>query len=605
MDELKDRLYYPLNVFYKSVTGAIKENEKVTFRIKGGFSSVCFVCHKDGEIDKYFTMESHNEFFEISIDFSVGIYWYCFKADDRFIGCGEDFCGVISECPEYYLLSVYASDFRVPDILKGGIIYQIFPDRFNRSKDFRSENFDKFIHKDVTEDPFFLPNENGEVLNNDFYGGNLKGITEKLSYLKTLNVSAIYLNPIFKAFSNHRYDTGDYMQIDPLLGDENDFKDLILQANKYGIVVIIDGVFNHVGADSIYFNKYGNYKTVGAYQSKDSRYYEWFNFFDYPDGYESWWGIKTLPQVNENNADYREYICGRKGVIRKYFDMGVKGVRLDVVDELPDDFVKEIRKAVKSADENAIVIGEVWEDASVKIAYDVRREYFLGAELDSVMNYPLKNAILDFAKYGDANGLSRVVKTIVDRYPKAVIDTLMNILSTHDTARLFSALSDENALGKSKSEMAKIVVNDRETAISRLKVAVLLQYTLMGVPSVYYGDEAGAEGFFDPLNRRFFPWENINKEINAFYVKLGKIRRKYDAFIDGEFNELYKGNGFYAFTRTGKTSEILVVANVKDKIFDITFDGELEDLISGIKYKDKISAGKNFIAILKKTVLNS
>ena len=593
----------PLNKFYKSVRGAIKEGKKVTLRVKGDFFSVDFVWHKDGENDKILPMEKVDNYFETTLDFPVGIFWYAFRVNrDKYIGCDSNITGIITDFPDYFQLSVYSRNYNVPFLLNGGIIYQIFPDRFNRSSDFDiNKNFGRFIHADTKDDPIFMPNENGKVLNNDFFGGNIKGITEKLDYLKTLNVTAIYLNPVFKAFSNHRYDTGDFMEIDPLLGTERDFRELINKAKEKGISIIIDGVFNHVGADSLYFNKYGTYKVTGAYQSESSKYYRWFNFIDYPDEYESWWGIDTLPQVNEKNADYVDFICGNNGVLQKYFNMGVGGIRLDVVDELPDEFVKKIRERVKKIDRNNVIIGEVWEDASNKTSYGVRREYFLGHELDSVMNYPLKNAIIDFVKSGDPNGLSRTVRTIIDHYPKNVCDTLMNILSTHDTARILSAVSDEEYAGKSKTELSKLTVKDKETAKFRLKAAVLLQYSLFGVPCIYYGDEAGADGFFDPLNRRFFSWDDIDTEIFDFYKKMGEIRKSMGVFSSGEFRELYKGYGFYSFIREDKNEDVLIIVNVKNKEYCVKFSGEITEILTGITYRNQINVQKNFIGIFKKS----
>ena len=596
-------IYNPIDKFYKSITGAVKERKNIVFRIKGDFENVDFVCHKDGEKPFYLPMKKRGGTFEVSASFSVGLYWYRFDLKNgRFIGADENLNGVITENPVDFQLSVYAEDYSAPSWLKGGIIYQIFPDRFYRSCGAPLTSDGRFIHKNTSEAPFFLPNGKGKVLNNDFYGGNLKGIIEKLPYLKSLNVSAIYLNPIFKAYSNHRYDTGDFFNIDPMLGDENDLKELVDTAKKFGINIILDGVFNHVGVDSVYFNKYGHYSSVGAYQSKDSEYYSWFDFTDYPDEYKSWWGVKILPAVNKENASYINFICGDNGVLRHYLGLGVKGYRLDVVDELPQNFVRCIRKSVKSKDKNAVIIGEVWEDASNKISYGKRREYFLGNELDSVMNYPLKNAIIGFVKTGDAVLLSRTVKTLIDHYPKTVLDSLMNVLSTHDTARLLSAVSDTVTNGKTKSELAEIILTgtDKETAVFRLKAASLLQYTLFGVPSVYYGDEAGMQGFFDPMNRKYFVWDNIEQDILSWYQLLGTIRRDNGVFKCGTVQELYCADGFYAFTRKNSKDALLVVVNVKNKKFDLSFNGKLINIINNKIYDGKITVDGCFLGIFKK-----
>ena len=351
-------LYNPLNRFYKSKKGAVKEEQSIKFRVKGDFKSVDFVYHKDGENPLYLPMENRGGYFEITASFSAGLYWYRFDLHNGlYIGQDVNLNGKITDNPCDFQLSVYSKDYTVPKWLKGGIIYQIFPDRFNRGAEGPTGICGRKIHSDLHDDPCFLPDKDGKVLNDDFFGGTLRGITEKLPYLKSLNVSAIYLNPIFKAFSNHRYDTGDFMQIDPMLGTESDLKDLIAKADELNIKIILDGVFNHVGDDSVYFNKYHRYPSVGAYESKESQYYGWFDFISYPDEYMSWWGIKTLPAINEENSSYIDYICGKNGVLEHYLKLGVCGMRLDVVDELPQNFVRKLRQSVKSVNKNAIIIG--------------------------------------------------------------------------------------------------------------------------------------------------------------------------------------------------------------------------------------------------------
>ena len=599
-----DCVYDPLNRFYKSITGAVPENKKITFRIKGDYPNAYFIWHKDGEKSYSLPMEKRGRFFQVSVSFSIGLFWYRFDiSEGNFIGCDENVCGVITREPNDFQLSVYAKNFRTPKWTAGGIIYQIFPDRFYRS-DKAPANFDKTreIHKNLRDDPVFLPDENGEVRNDDFFGGDINGITEKLPFIKSLGVSIIYLNPIFKAFSNHRYDTGDFMQIDDLLGKESDLVNLIKKADDRGIKIMLDGVFNHVGDDSVYFNRYGNYPSVGAYNSVYSPYYKWFKFTDYPDKYESWWGVKTLPAVDENDASYADFVCGKKGVLAHYLKLGVKGFRLDVVDELPHVFVRKIRERVKSEDENAFIVGEVWEDASNKISYGVRREYFLGKELDSVMNYPLKNAVVDFVKNGNARALSDVIRMQTDHYPKMVLDGLMNVLSTHDTARLLSAVSDIDVSGKSKKELAEIRLSDseKETAVIRLKAATLLQYTLYGVPSVYYGDEIGMQGFFDPLNRKYFDWDDMDQEILFWYKLLGKIRRENSAFKNGTVKEIFRSNGVYVFERKAAKNDLLVAVNISKNKIRFGFKGEIINLIDGKIYNGGFVAGENFLGIFKK-----
>ena len=410
----------------------------------------------------------------------------------------------------------------------------------------------------------------------------------------------IYLNPIFKAYSNHRYDTGDYLTVDPLLGTEEDFDELIKRCKENGISIILDGVFNHTGADSIYFNKYGNFDSLGAYQSKNSPYFNWFSFINYPEEYESWWGIDTLPAVNESSAGYIDFITGIGGVIDKYTRKGIGGWRLDVVDELPDPFVKKIRTAVKRADPSAIIIGEVWEDASNKISYSERREYFQGEELDSVMNYPLKNAIIDFVKNGNEKTLSYVIKSEIDHYPAQVLNSLMNILSTHDTVRLISSFDERDLTGKSKSELADLSLcgDDYDKARVKLKIAALLQYTLPGVPCLYYGDEAGMQGYFDPMNRRTFVSELADKEITEWYKKLGVLRKSFSVFNGGSFTEIFAESGAYVFTRKSETEEILVAVNMSSEELRLDFNGNLTDPMSGRVYENGKKLGKGEAVVL-------
>ena len=604
-------VFDPLNRFNKSVTGAVCADKPVTFRISGEFEKVDFVFNKDGFDPVFIPMLKKGRYFYLKTSFNKGLFWYCFRLNnDKFVSCSEKCTGVIVDSAEKvakFQLTVYDGNYIPSRLLNGGIIYQIFPDRFARSRSYEELKRvfpDKKIHKDLSDDPCFLPNENGEVLNDDFFGGDIKGITEKIPYLKSLNISAIYLNPICKAFSNHRYDTGDFTVIDELLGTDSDLKELIRVAKKSGVSIIIDGVYNHVGSDSVYFNKKGTYRGTGAYQSTLSPYYPWFTFNSFPEDYTCWWGIKTLPAVNEKEPSYVEYICGENGVISKFFGMGVKGVRLDVVDELPDEFVKSINTAVKRFGKNNAIIGEVWEDASNKISYGERREYFLGGELDAVINYPLKNALIEFALDGNAKKLSSVIRSQIDHYPKKVLDGLMNILSTHDTPRILSVLSGIKTDGLSKTELSALYTNkqQRDYAIFLLKAVSLLQYTVYGVPSVYYGDEIGMEGFFDPLNRRFFGAGEINDDLLSWFTRLGEIRRAEKVFVRGAFMERFVSDGVYAFERKNAVGGVFVIVSVRDGAeITLDFDGKLINLLDGKVWDRRIDVKGKFLGIFKKT----
>lgn len=601
-------IYNPLDTFYKSKIGAVSSADSIRFRVKGNFDSVLLLLRKDGDSDySAINMQGCNNIFETTVNLDTGLYFYTFKTNfSNYIVPNDFLIGEVSSYINEYQLTVYDSDFVTPDWIKGGVIYQIFPDRFYRYNKNKSVPTYKILREDWGGIPYYKPDEKGEVLNNDFFGGDLKGIESKLEYLSSLGVTCIYLNPIFEAYSNHRYDTANYFSIDPLLGDMNDLKSLIDNAKKYDIKIILDGVFNHTGSDSIYFNKEGRYDSLGAFQSPNSPYYNWFKFIKYPKEYESWWGIKTLPATDKTNVDFINYVTGENGVINKYVDLGVDGFRLDVVDELPTDFVRHIRSSCKCSNKNSIIIGEVWEDASNKISYGVRRQYFQGKELDSVMNYPLKNAILDFVVNLNEKQLIKVINEQIDHYPSQVLHSLMNILSTHDTARLLSVVSGVKFNNLEKEKMANFKLDGEllNKAIFRTKCATLLQFFLCGVPSVYYGDEVGMQGFIDPFNRGCFPWGSEDNDMLCWYKTLSKIRKSYSCFKNGEYSTVFSDKGFIVFKRNDKNSEVLIVINLSDKEYDLTFDGMLTDLITKKKYEYYVNICKQSYGLFINSIKN-
>ena len=525
-----------------------------------------------------------------------GLYFYWFRLGGRRAALGEDRNAGFSDSASAYQILVYRECFATPAWFKGGIMYQIFPDRFFKSGEILVEK-GKWLHRDWHETPEFRPNEKGKILNNDFFGGNFRGILKKLDYLQSLHVTVIYLNPIFRAFSNHRYDTGDYMQLDPMLGSEEDFSALVSECGKRGIRLILDGVFNHTGDDSRYFNKYGTYDEIGAYQSKDSKYYSWYNFRHFPDKYDSWWGIDVLPAVNENFPSYIDFITGENGVLRRWMKYPLGGFRLDVADELPDEFVAKIRSAVKSANGDAVVIGEVWEDASNKIAYSTRRKYFQGEELDSVMNYPLKDAIINFVVSGNTSLLRRTVGMLLDHYPKCVLDSLMNILGTHDTVRVLTALGGVCAYNKEEMAVLKLSAEQRAVATERLKIAAILLYTFFGVPCIYYGDEIGMEGYSDPFCRNPFAWDLIDEDILSHYRWLGELRSRYTVFRDGDYRELYHDDNCIVFERRKGKEAVITVANLGNNKYTLRFNGVLYNQLSGERCVDRVDIEPHHIAV--------
>ena len=574
--------YNPLDVRCKSIIGGIEQNQKLNIRVYGNNTEPClFVLHKDGQPGaQYLHMDKMEDGWSLLLILpEPGLYFYHFQFKNQGLaGCGKFRNLEFSESVAEYQILVYKQGFQTPDWFKGGIMYQIFPDRFYRSGEVTVAP-EKWLHKSWNEAPEYRMNAEGKVLNNDFFGGNIRGILEKLDYLQSLHVTVIYLNPIFRSFSNHRYDTGNFMEIDPTFGTEEEFSQLVNECKKRGIRIILDGVFNHTGDDSLYFNKYNHYNEIGAYQSKDSKYYAWYNFIQYPDKYYAWWGIDNLPAVNEENPSYAEYITGDEGVIKHWLRYPLGGYRLDVADELPDDFIEKIRAAVKSVDPDAIVIGEVWEDASNKIAYSKRRRYFWGGELDSVMNYPLKDAIIQLIMSENTTSFRQTVATLRDNYPKAVLDSLMNILGTHDTARILTAMGGIHAYTKDEMSRIRMDAATRKKAIERVKAATVLLFTLFGVPCIYYGDEIGMEGYSDPFCRFPFDWDHMDAEMLKHFRRLAQIRSSLTVFKDSEYKEVFADENCLIYERRKGKEVVVVVMNFGYNRYDMKYKGCLYDLL--------------------------
>ena len=445
-------------------------------------------------------------------------------------------------------LTVYEEYGAAPDWFGRGVSYQIFPDRFCRSRvpDPAGLVGDRTVHENWQDTPEFRPDERGEIRNRDFFGGDLAGILSKLDYLKSLGVTTLYLNPIFEAASNHRYNTADYMAIDPMLGTAEDFRALCREAHARGMRVLLDGVFNHTGSASRYFNADGFYPDLGAAQSKDSPYYNWYHFTHWPDSYDAWWGIKTLPAVEENQASYRDFIIrSEDSVVRHWLRCGADGWRLDVADELPDDFIAELRQAMDAEKPDCLLLGEVWEDGSNKIAYDRRRKYLLGRETHGLMNYPFRTAALDWLCGGDAAAFRESMEQLRENYPSPAFYSAMNFLSTHDTPRILTLLGGEpTPADKAERAAARLSPAGRELARRRLMLGALLLYAFPGSPTVYYGDEAGMEGYEDPLNRRAFPWGQEDEGLLRWYRRLGQLRGGRPSLQRGDICYLYAdGNG--------------------------------------------------------------
>ena len=450
-------------------------------------------------------------------------------------------------------LTVYEEYGAAPDWFGRGVSYQIFPDRFCRSRlpDAAGLVGDRTVHENWQDTPEYRPDERGEIRNRDFFGGDLAGIISKLDYLKRLGVTTLYLNPIFEAASNHRYNTADYMAIDPMLGTAEDFRALCREAHARGMRVLLDGVFNHTGSASRYFNADGFYPELGAAQSKDSPYYNWYHFTHWPDSYDAWWGIKTLPAVEENQASYRDFIIrSEDSVVRHWLRCGADGWRLDVADELPDDFIAELRQAMDAEKPDCLLLGEVWEDGSNKIAYDRRRKYLLGRETHGLMNYPFRTAALDWLCGGDAAAFRESMEQLRENYPSPAFYSAMNFLSTHDTPRILTLLGGEpTPADKAERAAAQLSPAGRELARRRLMLGALLLYTFPGSPTVYYGDEVGMEGYEDPLNRRTFPWGQEDEGLLRWYRQLGQLRGGRPSLQQGDICYLYADGSGLALRR--------------------------------------------------------
>ncbi len=498
-----------------------------------------------------------------------GLYFYFFRVCTR-EGCfrlfkqGED---TNMEAGDLWQVSCVPADFHTPDWAKGALIYQVFPDRFYKSGecDLTGKLKPYTVHSCWDEEVGWRPTRDGRVLNNDFFGGNFRGITEKLPYIASLGATVLYLNPISMAFSSHRYDTGDYKVPDPMLGTQEEFSQMCRQAHKLGIRVILDGVYSHTGSNSRYFNRDGAFEDLGAYQSRESKYSGWYTFYAWPDSYRAWWNFDTLPTVNKMDPDFVRYIItDEDSVVAHWLRLGADGFRLDVADELPDEFVKLLYDRVKEVKPDALVLGEVWEDASNKIAYDRRRTYFTNAELDSVMNYPFRTAILNFMRGSDSgSNLKEAVLSVAENYPPEVVLCNMNLLGTHDTPRILTALVDDFDGSRAEKAKRRLSRTNLETARRRLMMAAFLQYTLPGSPSLYYGDEALMEGYKDPFNRRTYPWGHEDRELVTYFSRLGRLRREQEALRLGDIQFFTAEDRHLGYTRTyqGKTVKVYVNRN--------------------------------------------
>ena len=573
-------LFNSYDPYFKQPFGAVRAGQTVHLALcipeELGYVDPHLVLQKEGKYDvpvhyrmKFDGQTPHQNHFSVDVVLGdPGLYFYYFDlyTDFRRIVRGADNCGVVSwQEGESWQITVYEPDFQTPECIKGKVFYQIFPDRFCEGIENKPMPFpDRLYQADKHAEPFWQPNETGGHLNEDYFGGDLEGIRIKLPYLREMGVDYLYLNPIFEAHSNHRYNTADYLNVDPLLGTNEDFETLCAEAKKYGIGIVLDGVFSHTGSDSRYFNREGRYGEGGAYRDPNSPYRSWYDFDSkYKGGYRSWWGFETLPEVNEETPSYVEFITGEGGVIDTWLRRGAAGFRLDVADELPDEFIEKVRTAVKRVGPDKFLLGEVWEDATTKFGFDKRRTYLLGKGLDAVMNYPFKDATLAFVKGGDARTAAHDIMRICEHYPAPALHVLMNFMSTHDTVRAITAIAGESCEGRDRywQSARRLTPEQYENGRRLMTLAYAMIFTLPGIPSIYYGDEIGMQGYKDPFNRAFFDWESRETRIRPVLQNLAALRKSCPAFADGTLAVTQAQGGVLCYERRAEAAVAAVCIN--------------------------------------------
>ena len=580
-------IFDPRNIQHKKPAGAVPSGTRVRFALRPdraeGFSRASLTARFEQREDETVTVElpwrsssRGRDVFAGTLDVGgyVGLVWYSLRLE----GFGRAW-----QSPPYQL-TVYDPADPPASWFGEGVSYQIFPDRFCRLSvpDPAGLVGGRTVHQDWEEEPEYRPNEHGEIRNRDFFGGSLAGVQSKLPYLKELGVDTLYFCPIFEAAENHRYGTGDYEKIDPMLGSNEDFSALCAAAHKLGMRIMLDGVFNHTGYVSRYFNGDGSYPTLGAAQSQDSPYYPWFRFSHWPDQYESWWGIYSLPGVEEHCPSYVNYIAaGEDSIVRRWLRAGADGWRLDVADELPDEFLHTVHAAARAEKPDAVLIGEVWEDGSHKMAYGVRRRHIWGGHCDGLMNYPFRTALLAYLLGGVAEDFKESMETLRDHYPAWAFYSAMNALGTHDTPRILTLLGE----GGERRDMSRdwraahrLNPEQQKKAAALLKLAAVVLYAFPGSPTVYYGDEAGMEGFEDPFNRRTFPWGREDRDLVAWFTALGKARHTWAALRTGALRWVKAEGPVLAFVRGQGKEAVLAAANRGDTPVRFTWHGRVVTL---------------------------
>ena len=558
-------IHHSRQLRYRQPLGACPAGERLTLRIelKGALRQATPLLYVDFRaIEHCILMHPVEEsqegtLYEGGMDLPQGLYgllYYRFIINDGqrlFYYGGDTGQGELglSESTRSYQVTVYDPAYRTPRWPKHCVMYHIFVDRFargagqgglERADYHRQLGRHVYAHENWQEQPLYQPHDGAEhYLPDDCFGGDLAGIRQKLPYLKALGIGGIYLSPIFESYSNHKYDTSDYLKIDPMFGDEEEFRALCAEARRLGMRVMLDGVFSHTGSDSLYFNREGRYgPNTGAFRNPHSPYCSWYTFFEYPGNYDCWWGFETMPNVDESNPEYQQFITGVGGVVEHWLRAGASAWRLDVADELPDAFITLLRAACKRAGEENMLLGEVWEDASNKFSHGEQRQYVMGQELDSVMNYPLRDAIMGFLLQKiDSYETAERIDRLREHYPVPFFYCCLNLISSHDVPRALSILGGgpdkDSGLTREQQAGFALAPEARQTGLARLRLAMMMQMSLPGCPCVYYGDEAGMEGLMDPFSRGAYPWGREDQALLADVSRLIAWRNQHDALQTG------------------------------------------------------------------------
>jgi cyclomaltodextrinase len=624
------------NPFYRSPGGALPTRSAVTLRLRtaagnvgqvklrvwdtaaaGGHGDVFFYAAKvtstHGGYDYWqVTLPAYSTprtlWYKWQLASGSHVVWYEDHYDrahgncDQVGGAGQAFVGLVDpDCS--YELNVYVAGFDVPDWIKHAVVYQIFVDRFydgTTANDalVQPNRYDGscdgpggkptltgyYLHSTWNDEPLMPPQ------NCDFFGGDLQGVIDKLNYLQQLGVNALYLNPIFMADSNHKYDTTDYTMIDPHFGNLAVWRELVQKAHALGMHIILDGVFNHTSSDSVYFDRYHTWKTNGADETQSSPYADWYQFTTWPS-YNGWFGVDSLPQLSEQ-PDVRNFIfagdpnfvqdandaairqqygeqpltvpTGANSVATYWLAQGADGWRLDAADQKSNDWWQAFRTAIKSFDPSAVIIGEHWGDAS---------NWLLGNQEDGTMNYRFRNAVLGFFDNGGidpdpghdsqipytASQFDAHLQAVLEAYPLPAVYASLNLLDSHDVGRVLWELGDTP--GASADAIAR--------AKQTLRLIVLFQMTWIGAPTIYYGDEAGQaqttylNSKVDPGDRRTFPWDHQDTSLEDWYRQWIAVRHANPVLETGSETTLLTDDAHrvVAFLRRQGSHTAVVVLN--------------------------------------------